>query len=592
MNKFVKAFVTAALSAGFVFGAAACGGSGNQGTGGGSGGGSGGSDLSGTVSFFVPMANVDNDALTAMANAYMDINRGVTVKLVTSTGSGYSEQVRALAATEDKSQVSIVRVSQISQYYGTDKVVDFTDYLEEENEYAEGSPSYDGTWKSVLEEDAYPIEGKAYTIPALSYESNYTVCFYDKRAMKALMGDPDYAPKTWKDLLDLLEKAKKDGYKSPLGLSFTPSSCAGIFMGWFIKMYADQYFRDFIDKAHSKEGDYSYIAADKNWNYETGKNNPDFDRTGVYTSNLNRTIDTFFNNADFKVTSARFADMMKNFKDLAQYSSNMTDDRSTILGLDETTNYWNDQTGVGGSASGSSLLQKNVFLRPARLDSVFDYITRYALDKVENNNGDVAGIISQRFGWFELPPMPSGTGAGAPAADNVRSLGGPVNELGIIDNGDKKAVEAAVDFLKFVLSPQGQNIRYETYVANGYTTVMPSLVKDCTIDPRIDQTTGRSYVSGCERNPINIFTLGYGDGDIKASGEGTMTLNNKVGELYSSYLAGSKGWDSVAADVQKAIEDSFAEWAEYRGLKYTAFTTAAISGATNNMTENPVKDVQ
>ena len=588
MNKFVKAFVTAALSAGFVFGAAACGGSGNRGT----GGGSGGSDLSGTVSFFVPMANVDNDALTAMANAYMDINRGVTVKLVTSTGSGYSEQVRALAATEDKSQVSIVRVSQISQYYGTDKVVDFTDYLEEENEYAEGSPSYDGTWKSVLEEDAYPIEGKAYTIPALSYESNYTVCFYDKRAMNALMGDPDYAPETWKDLLDLLEKAKNDGYKSPLGLSFTPSSCAGIFMGWFIKMYADQYFRDFIDKAHSKEGDYSYIAADKNWNYETGKNDPDFDRTGVYTSNLNRTIDTFFNNADFKVTSARFAEMMKNFKDLAQYSSNMTDDRSTILGLDETTNYWNDQTGVGGSASGSSLLQKNVFLRPARLDSVFDYITRYALDKVQNNNGDVAGIISQRFGWFELPAMPGGTGTGAPAADNVRSLGGPVNELGIIDNGDKKAVEAAVDFLKFVLSPQGQNIRYETYVANGYTTVMPSLVKDCTIDPRIDQTTGRSYVSGCERNPINIFTLGYGDGDIKASGEGTMTLNNKVGELYSSYLAGSKGWDSVAADVQKAIEDSFAEWAEYRGLKYTAFTTAAISGATNNMTENPVKDVQ
>lgn len=588
MNKFVKAFVTAALSAGFVFGAAACGGSGNRGT----GGGSGGSDLSGTVSFFVPMANVDNDALTAMANAYMDINRGVTVKLVTSTGSGYSEQVRALAATEDKSQVSIVRVSQISQYYGTDKVVDFTDYLEEENEYAEGSPSYDGTWKSVLEEDANPIEGKAYTIPALSYESNYTVCFYDKRAMNALMDDPDYAPETWKDLLDLLEKAKNDGYKSPLGLSFTPSSCAGIFMGWFIKMYADQYFRDFIDEAHSQEGDYSYIAADKNWNYETGKNDPDFDRTGVYTSNLNRTIDTFFNNADFKVTSARFAEMMKNFKDLAQYSSNMTDDRSTILGLDETTNYWNDQTGVGGSASGSSLLQKNVFLRPARLDSVFDYITRYALDKVQNNNGDVAGIISQRFGWFELPAMPGGTGAGAPAADNVRSLGGPVNELGIIDNGDKKAVEAAVDFLKFVLSPQGQNIRYETYVANGYTTVMPSLVKDCTIDPRIDQTTGRSYVSGCERNPINIFTLGYGDGDIKASGEGTMTLNNKVGELYSSYLAGSKGWDSVAADVQKAIEDSFAEWAEYRGLKYTAFTTAAISGATNNMTENPVKDVQ
>ena len=592
MNKFVKAFVTAALSAGFVFGAAACGGKGNQGTGGGSGGSSGGSDLSGTVSFFVPMANVDNDALTAMANAYMDINRGVTVKLVTSTGSGYSEQVRALAATEDKSQVSIVRVSQISQYYGTDKVVDFTDYLEEENEYAEGSPSYDGTWKSVLEEDAYPIEGKAYTIPALSYESNYTVCFYDKRAMNALMDDPDYAPETWKDLLDLLEKAKNGGYKSPLGLSFTPSSCAGIFMGWFIKMYADQYFRDFIDKAHSKEGDYSYIAADKNWNYETGKNDPDFDRTGVYTSNLNRTIDTFFNNADFKVTSARFADMMKNFKDLAQYSSNMTDDRSTILGLDETTNYWNDQTGVGGSASGSSLLQKNVFLRPARLDSVFDYITRYALDKVQNNNGDVAGIISQRFGWFELPAMPGGTGTGAPAADNVRSLGGPVNELGIIDNGDKKAVEAAVDFLKFVLSPQGQNIRYETYVANGYTTVMPSLVKDCTIDPRIDQTTGRSYVSGCERNPINIFTLGYGDGDIKASGEGTMTLNNKVGELYSSYLQGSSGWDTVAAAVQKAIEDSFGEWAEYRGLKYSTFTTAAISDATNKMTENPVKDVQ
>ena len=284
--------------------------------------------------------------------------------------------------------------------------------------------------------------------------------------------------------------------------------------------------------------------------------------------------------------------MMGHFKELAPYAgANMTDERSGILGLDETANYWNEQTGVGGTASGSELAKKNVFLRPARLDSVLDYITRYGLDKTENNGGNVAEIISERFGWFEMPAMPDNGGEGAPAADNVRSMGGPVNELGIINNGNAEYVEAAVDFLKFVLSPKGQNIRYDTYLANGYTAVMPSLVKDCTISQKIDQASDRSYTSGCERNPINTFTLGYGDGNITVSGS-TETLNNRVGTLYSEYLLKGKAWSSVAAQIQSAIEASFGQWAEYRGLKYTAFDRDTINRQTNNMKENPVRDTQ
>ena len=583
MNKAVKAIMTAMLSVCFLMPAACNGGQEQE----------SGNTLSGNIEFLVPMANVDNAALQAMADAYQDINRGVSVKIIENNGNGYAELVRNCVAGVKEDVIHIVRISQISQYYGTDRVIDFSDYLEEENDYAEGSPSYDGTWKSVLEQDAYPLEGKAYTIPALSYESNYTVCFYDKRAMEDLKGDADYVPETWQDLIGLLQAAKEDGYLSPLGLSFTGSSCSGIFMGWLIKMYADQYFRDFTDKAHSQAGDYSYIAADKDWNYELSKNDPDFDRNDVYSSNLNRVIDTFFNDASFNIKSARYADMMENFKELSQYASSaMTDERSAILGLDETANYWNDQKGVGGSASGSSLLRKNVFLRPARLDSVLDYITRYALDDVKNNNNNVAKIISDRFGWFELPAMPKREGAGAPASDTVRSLGGPVNELGIINNGNNKQVEAAVDFLKFVLSPQGQKIRYDTYVANGYTAVMPSLVKDCQVDPRIDLTTGRSYMSGCERNPINIFTLGYGDGDIRVSGGGTATLNNEVGSLYSDYFLNGKSWESTAAAIQGAIEGAFGQWAEYRGLKYSEYSSETIYSATNGMKENPVKDIQ
>ena len=53
----------------------------------------------------------------------------------------------------------------------------------------------------------------------------------------------------------------------------------------------------------------------------------------------------------------------------------------------------------------------------------------------------MAEIISERFGWFEMPAMPDNGGEGAPAADNVRSMGGPVNELGIINNGRLVAVD-------------------------------------------------------------------------------------------------------------------------------------------------------
>lgn len=61
-------------------------------------------------------------------------------------------------------------------------------------------------------------KGKHIRFPALSYESNYTVCFYDKRAMEDLKGDADYVPETWQDLIGLLQAAKEDGYLSPLGL--------------------------------------------------------------------------------------------------------------------------------------------------------------------------------------------------------------------------------------------------------------------------------------------------------------------------------------------------------------------------------------
>lgn len=43
-----------------------------------------------------------------------------------------------------------------------------------------------------------------------------------------------------------------------------------------------------------------------------------------------------------------------------------------------------------------------------------------------------------------MPRLCLTTGEKAPpAADNVRSMGGPVNELGIINNGNAEYVEAA-----------------------------------------------------------------------------------------------------------------------------------------------------
>ena len=130
MNKAVKAIMTAMLSVCFLMPAACNGGQEQE----------SGNTLSGNIEFLVPMANVDNAALQAMADAYQDINRGVSVKIIENNGNGYAELVRNCVAGVKEDVIHIVRISQISQYYGTDRVIDFSDYLEEEN----------GNWKAGM----------------------------------------------------------------------------------------------------------------------------------------------------------------------------------------------------------------------------------------------------------------------------------------------------------------------------------------------------------------------------------------------------------------------------------------------------------
>ena len=215
-----------------------------------------------TLTVYTAVNIVEQDALNAVATAYSDLKfkegKDITVIINNKTDPNtYMQNVKTMAGSSINAP-TIVSTSIIPEYYGTEKIVDLAEYLEEANPYIEGNTC----WKDGLEEDAYrtKVSGSTATIPGLSYSSNYLAVFYNKKAMLDVMGgDPivaedgtiDNSKLTWSWLIKALKTAKESdkNFKNPLALSSEKASCGEDsfnMVSHLINMYLDQYYRDFI----------------------------------------------------------------------------------------------------------------------------------------------------------------------------------------------------------------------------------------------------------------------------------------------------------------------------------------------------------
>ena len=535
------------------FGLAACGGSNTPGQGGGDDG-----ELSGTINIYVPFGSTDQRALQQVANAYMRLNRNVTVNIQANPSDQYTEAVRGIILAPEETDIDIVQINVASEYYGTDRIVEFTSYLNQRNPYGEANENGNyPIWRDMLEEEAYFTDDGSYTIPALSYESNYLMVFYSKDLFEDNGWEP---PQTWEELLGLLAAARKAGYVNPLGLNYDETGVENFYFGSCLQMYMDQYFRDVIDTVHSQEGDYSYIdSIDYGWEYSS--EDPYVDSREQYTYNISRLIDVYFNGSDINANSARFADMMANFYELTRYSS------SSYTAATMRNAFHNGVLTALGGASYSKA--ESCVLYMGRMDYISDFQTSIGAVLDFPNDSIPSDQIDDYLGWFVLPAMPdnASVSGGAPAADNVRPFGGPDHHpMGVINHNDQERTNLVMDFMMFWYSPQGMDNFYGYYGDIGTALPLTCLVKDVQ-KPENSMVENISEFEGlCSLNPYLEIGIGY---DVSIYGSSGTVRDGFVDTIRSYLTSSSSAWSSYGQTMHSIILSGFSNYASAENLRFS-----------------------
>lgn len=566
-------------------GSGSAGGTSDSGSGGSSSGGS--SPVKATVNFYTSVNIIEQRALQNVAYAYedlqYDLGNDITISLVNNTDpDAYTQNLRNML-TSSVSNPTIACVSNLTDYYGTSKLLDLSGYLEEPNPYIAGNES----WMDALESDAYRAQqtGGRVTVPGVSYSATYLTVFYNKSAMKAVMGNDDAVAAdgtvdsskvTWEWMLDALAAAKNAdlNFKNPLGLSLSEQSCGedGFNMlGLIVNMYLDQYFRDFSNTVHSQEGDYSYVSGiDGNWTYDPSDETNDF--TGNYTYNLNRVVDSFFNSSEYSPVSTRYSEVMENLYALMRYADAESSYNDIFSRFNETTITFE---GKGGSYSDMKLfyIEDLAYVRTYR-------------DAFKTQSGGVTYYpdgekISSELGWFLLPAMSSEIDG---VADNLRPYGGPNENFGVLSTGSTSADEVAVDFLEYLCSPAGQAQIYATYVSeNNAPIVMRQLVKGVEVPAAIDYTKVVSAKGDCNTAPYLIFAKGTGMKTCTVGNTNTY-IKAEIARVLSSYFCGSSPtWNGT--EMYSILKSGFSSYASDNNMIYSDY--ANVANVTNNLKNSP-----
>ena len=580
--KSLKKILAATFSMLFLFSFAACGNSGVSSSSGNQGENSsssaeegGGTVKSGTIDIFLPIDADSETALKNVGNSYAKMmkGKGVNVRINVRSSQdpqGYITSVDGLLKYPDKQAGDIIQANTVAQYYGTGKLVDFTPYLNSKNPYNENK-----VWKTTLREDAYRTDDKTQEIYNLSMEGNALVAFYNKKIFAQYDVE---VPSDWNSLISALDTLKLAGYTAPLGLNYDAGGLDSNNFNWVQQMYLDQYFRDMIDDAHSQSSDYSYISEiDDVWEYDAA--DPLNDSRKGYSYNFTRVVNSYFKDGSkYNTKSARYAEMMKNMKKLVSYSS--SDYSNSVV----RQRFQQDALAAEGK---NYELKSRVAVYLLRLDYITDH--QKSLGQALGKANGILPIseLSQMLGWFPLPAMPNNGGAGAPAADNVRTLGGPDHHPFALVNRDADKTALCMDFLKYLFSPTGFDEYYKHYKNLGKVCAMQCYLKDYTLPAEVSIAGKLNFDGDCSTNPYRLFANWYTEntGIMAPSGKVQTLVNSQIADYLRADGDGSD-WASYGANIYNIMADGFSNYASWRKLKWNdlaAYTSANVNYSTDPM---------
>ncbi|WP_054955976.1 ABC transporter substrate-binding protein [Paenibacillus dakarensis] len=380
-------------------------------------------ELSGNIN--ISLSNGSASVWKAVADSYMKKNPGVKVKVDNKPAEGYKEWLTAQFAA-GQPDVDLVTNNEVIGLVNDKKFVDYYPYFDKVNPYT-GQP-----WKDTLDLKAMGINleavGTEDHLYNLNFESVQIVWIYNKEIFKEV--GVTEAPKTFNELIDAFEKVKKAGY-TPLALGGDSKSMWSGRAGWLVRIYADQYMRDYIHAIRSQEQDYTYLPElDDNWTYDL--NDPYNDSNSKVTKNDMRLWKAVKDKeGPFKIEgNPQWKAYSENLKKLFSYTP------EGFFGVKEEQAY-------------------NLFLTGKAATMLGDPGSYWQLPKDfadESKTGATGGVKPFEYGFFNMPSM-EGPEVMAPA----RTIQIPVGFYGIV-NKDAKQNELNVDFMMYLTSPEGYNI--------------------------------------------------------------------------------------------------------------------------------------
>ena len=275
--------------------------------------------------------------------------------------------------------------------------------------------------------------------------------------------------------------------------------------------------------------------------------------------------------------SARFADMMANMKKLASYAS--TDYSNSVI----RQRFQNDALTAAGTQEYELNNRVAVFL--LRLDYITDHQKSLGLAMKKPNGIVPIQELSDMLGWFELPAMPNNGGEGAPAADNLRTMGGPDHHPLALVNRDADKTALCIDFLKYLFSPTGFDEYYKHYKNLGKVCAMQCYLKDYTLPEEVTIEGKTSFDGDCSTNPYALFANYFTENaGLSTTGGKIQTLvNNEISEYLRTKDA---DWASYGEKIHGIISSGFGNYAQWRGLKWTSLTD--YTSANVNYAEDPM----
>ncbi|MDI4647470.1 ABC transporter substrate-binding protein [Cohnella hashimotonis] len=362
-----------------------------------------------------------------VAASYEALHPGVKVNVDIKPAEGYRDWLQAQYAA-GVPEADFVQTNENADLTEAQKFVDFKPWLEKENPYTNKA------WK-----DSFNLAGmginledpKLDVIQSLSYESVQILWMYNKELF-AKAGITE-TPKTFNELIDIYKKLQASGI-TPFAIGANALSLWSGQAGWLMRIYPDQYFRNYIELVRSQPQDYTYLPdIDDKWSYDAADSYNDA-KVNVSTNELRMLKAVKDHTGPYKLEgNPAWREVFENLRTLFGYAP------EGFLGMTEDQAY---KLFLTGKAATMVALPSSYWQLPKDFADA-------------QSTSDKAGIKPFEFGYFGMPSM-EGPNVQAPA----RTIHIYTGAYGFVKK-DAEQTALDMDFMMYLTSPQGYKVYLE-----------------------------------------------------------------------------------------------------------------------------------